>query len=1167
MADNNIIIKITSEADLTTAQKQLKELTDRAKEQEQALKELTVAEKEDAQSIEDLGISGDRLNKRLEENSRYYEELRNQKKDDINETEKSIAELNKQIETYKTLGGQQVSMDSQLQELTDRLKKQKQELKDLTTLEKEDAQSIKDLGISGDRLNKALKENSRYYEELRNQKKGDIDETKKSITEINKQAKAYKTLSGQSGSMVKQLRAMREQLQRMEEGGEFGTQAFLDLSVAAGKLETHIGHTQQRISVLASDTKEIDAVLGLGDGLAGTFYVATSAVELFGGDMEGLQQAFYKVQAAMSIVSGTQQIFNALHKDSAAMVVLNTALTKLLTKAKTKNAAATGADAAASAADTAAKGAQTAATTSATTAQWSLNAAMAANPLGVILAIIIATVAAIAALSIGIVKLVHYFSDAGEAERDYAAAAAKLEEVEAENAVGAAQRAYDRQQQIKATNDAEEKALEDAKKRNASDLELAQIKANYAKQRADEAQKYSDEEIERNEKEVAELEKMVASQQRAVNAYKDGSKEKKEAQEKLNEVEQKYYDALQKGKDIEQEATDAKKEAKKAEEELAAARQQLQKQLQQTNLDLMKEGAAKEIAQIRLNYKEQLATIQGSSEEEVKLQKALLAKQAKEIAAVRKKYAQQAQQTAIQEQKNLLEAMAQSNGTEADYAQEVALTKKIAEAEAQAKIDALDKESMSERAYQAEVEAIRLDLAKTISDIDNQEMQRATENAQRRTEIEVQLAEARKNALTGAESKDTQKAVVEDYYKTVRKQIEENADAERQVVEQSTDTEEVKADKIKQINAKMNADILANDKEAAQARIDIDSQHLAGLERNATLTAEAVSNAQGLGKLDALRANLDAQTELYTAQLDNLKSQFDAGLITFQDYKQQEFDITKEIADAEAEYQSERMQTVLDAFSTVLDTMQGVSDIAFEVLGNNVQAQLDALDEEYTTDAEEAKKNADKKYISEAEYEKKKAALEMKQAKYAKAQALVNAGIAAAQAIIMSLAQSPVAIGIIPNPVGIASLALATAMGAAQIAAIAAKPLAQYAKGRKGGQGEYALVGEKGAEIMYVPQGASIIPHNKIDTPAAWGDYGVPQLAIPATANIDPVMLDQAVAANQGQLIDYERLGKAVAKAMPKQHAVNVNVDRSGVTVQSGNDTHKHLNAKYNAQW
>lgn len=1053
------------------------------------------------------------------------------------------------------------SAQKQLQELTDRAKEQKRELEDLKDAEKEDAKSIKEQYLARDREAKALKRSRDYYRDLRDQKKEDIEATKKSIKALNDQIRSYKTLNGQSGRMVMQLRAMREQLQKMEDAGEFGTKAFVDLSIAAGQLEDQIGDTQQRIRILASDTKEIDAIMGLGDGLAGAFYIATSGAELFGGELEGLQEAFYKVQGVMSILSGTQQMYNALQKDSAVAVVFGTSLEKTKQKFLQKSIAYERLYNIQKATGSATNVAQATTTSLVTKAQWKLNAAMAANPIGAIITLAIAAVAALVGLGVAIAKIVHHFSDAGKAERDYAKASQELEQIQAANAVGASKRAYERQQQIKATDDAEQQALTNAQNRNASEIELAQIKSNYAKKRADEAQKYSNEELARNNKEVAKLQEMVEAKQREVNAYKDGSKKKKKAQEELNDVQQQYYDALQKSSDLEQENADAQKSAADAAQALKDAREQMLQQAHQANIDLMKDGAAKEIAQINLNYKEQLKTVQGNSDEETKLRKALLAKQAKEIAAVRRKYAQQEQQNAIQEQKNLLSSMSQSGGTEADYAEEIALTKKIAEAEAKARINALDKENMSEREYAAQVEAIRLDLSNTLRDIDEQEVQRTTENAKRRTEIEVQAAEARKNALTGAEYMDEQKAVVSEYYATLQKQIEENAEAERQAVERSTDTAEVKAEKIKQINAQMNADIAANNKDAAQAQIDIDNQYLAELERRSTQAADAVNNAQGGDKLQALKANLDAQTELYNAQLNSLDAQYAAGLISYQDYKQQEFEITKEIADAEAQYQADKMQTITDGFQMALDYMQQVSDLAFEALGNNVQAELDALEEGYTTDAEEAKKNANKKYISEKEYEEKKAALEKKQAKYAKAQALINAGINTAMAIITTLAQLGA------TPWGIAQAAIAGAMGAAQMAIIAAKPLAQYAKGRKGGQGEYALVGEKGAEIMYVPHGASIIPHDKINQPEAWGAYGVPQLPIPASANINPALLDQAVAASQWQPIDYDRLGQAVAKAMPKQRAVNVNVDRHGVTVQSGNDTRTYLNTKYQAQW
>lgn len=1044
------------------------------------------------------------------------------------------------------------SAQQQMKELTERAQAQEQAMRDLSDIEKQDAASIKKLGLSEKELANALKKNSDYYRSLKDAKKAEVAETKRSIKELQKQVNAYKTLNGQSGRMVTQLRAMREQLMRMEEAGEFGTKAFMELSIAAGKLEDQIGDTQQRIRILSSDTIGLDTAMGISDGLAGSFYVATSAAELFGGEMEGLQQAFYKVQAAMSIMSGVQQIANTLNKDSVVSVVAQTAATKLKEKAELKNAAAT-------TASNAATGTQTIVTKIATKAQIGLNTAIAANPLAWLIGIIVAAVAAFAALGIGIYKLVQNFTAAGKAQKDYAKAAKELEEIQAKNAIGAEKRAYEHQRRLQQIDNAEQEALSKAKDRNASTIEMAQLQSKYAKKKVEEAKRNSNEEIPLINKEIKKLGEMVNAKQREVNAYGEGTKKKKKAQEELNEVTQQYYEILQRGRDLEQEYIDSQRESADAARALNEARAELRLQAQQANIDLMKEGATKEIAQIKLNYKEQLKAIQGGSKEEKALRKALLEKQELEIAAVRRKYALQAQQTEIQEQKNLLSLMSRSMGTESDYEEQISLTKEIAQAEAQARIDALDQSTMSEREYAAQKVAIEEELASTLADIDNREIERLNANAQRRTAIAIQEAEARKNALTGAESTNEQKAVVDEYYYYLRTQMEQNAQIEIEAVKRSTDTEEVKAERIKEINAKLQADILENTKSAAQERINIDTQYLGELERQVTITEDAVSHAQtASGKIGALRDNLDAQKELYAAQMESIKSQYDAGLITFQDFKQQEFDIVKATADAEAEYQASKMEAITEGFSTALGYMQQVSDLAFEALGNNVQAELDALDEMYTTDAQEAKENANKKYISEKEYEKKKAALEMKQAKYAKAQALINAGINTAMAIVTTLAQLGA------TPWGIAASVIAASMGAAQIGIIASKPLAQYEKGRNGGKGEYALVGERGPEIMYVPHGASIVPNNKIDNPATWGEYGVPTLAIPATPNVDTEVMKVAMSQ---QPIDYDRLGKAVAANMPKQQAVHVNVDRTGVTVQSGHDTRTYLNTKYYGQW
>lgn len=898
---------------------------------------------------------------------------------------------------------------NQLKKLTEQAEAYEQEMRDLKTAEQEDAESIKKLGLSEERLAKRLKENSDYYRQLRAQKKADNEETKKNIKALADQVKSYKTLHGQSGRMVQQLRAMREELQRMEDAGEFGTQAFFDLSIAAGKLEDQIGDTQQRIRILASDTKELDAIMGLGDGLAGAFNIATSAAEIFGDDMEGLQKAFYKVQAALSIVNGLQQLSNALNKDSNFNVVLSTALKKLEAKATMGQAAATG---------------------KATIAQRLLNVAMKANPAGVVLTVISALVAAYTVLS-------EVLSRAGDKQ-------ARLNKLQAEAASSSL--------------------------RDYVEMETAVMQALGKKQ------------IEILEFQETAAKKEVAIRKRALEKAqelydKSNIFNRSKRREELDEALQAYQDAgneLVKAQDsvLTQRLSDEKEYRKTSiENTREAIRQEAQ-----VRLDMMRDGQGKEIAQIKANFKEQIAQYKGNSKAMIALRKALKEQELQAIADVERKYV-------VQE-------------------------------------------------------------AQILSDIAVSQSKAATE------------------ALTGAEGIERQLAIWDRYYEDRKYQLEENARLEIEDVQRSTDSEELKSAKIQQINTKLQSDLTQNAKDGAQARLDVEAQYLGDLERAATQAADAVSRAQGSGKLSALREQLDAQMNLYDAQFSDLESRYAAGLITFQEYKQQEFEITKAITDAEYEYQAARMETLSDTFQQTLGYIQQISDLAFEALGNNVQAELDALEKEYTTDWQEAQKSADKKYITEQEYEKKKAALEMKQAKYAKAQAIINAGINTALAIVTTLAQLGA------TPWGIAASVIAAAMGAAQIGVIASKPLAQYEKGRKGGKGEYAIVGEKGAELMYVPAGASIVPNNKLANQEAWGAYGVPKLTLPELPSTSgETMRYIAEQTAVGLAIDYDKLGEAVARNIPAQRNVTVNVDRSGIRVSNGHDTHTYLNQKYNGSW
>lgn len=125
-----------------------------------------------------------------------------------------------------------------------------------------------------------------------------------------------------SESLRSQLRKMREELAKMEMAGLRNTKAFKDLAFRAGELADQSGDTSQRIKILASDTKNLDAAMSISTGLAGGFAVAQGTMALFGGESENLQRQLVKLQGGMNLLNGLQQVANTLNKDSAARVVV-----------------------------------------------------------------------------------------------------------------------------------------------------------------------------------------------------------------------------------------------------------------------------------------------------------------------------------------------------------------------------------------------------------------------------------------------------------------------------------------------------------------------------------------------------------------------------------------------------------------------------------------------------------------------------------------------------------------------------------------------------------------------------------------------------------------------------------------------------------------------------
>lgn len=168
-----------------------------------------------------------------------------------------------------------------------------------------------------------------------------------------------------------QLRAMIEELTRMKVAGLENTEAYKKLAAEAGELSDTIGDVRAQVQGLGNDTAAIEGVIQSVQGLAGTFAIAQGAQALFGKESQEIQEVLLRVNAAMAILQGLQQVQVILQKESAASLLF------LNIQRKAQNAQLV--------LENALQSKSVIVRGAATVAQKALNAAMAANPIGLII--------------------------------------------------------------------------------------------------------------------------------------------------------------------------------------------------------------------------------------------------------------------------------------------------------------------------------------------------------------------------------------------------------------------------------------------------------------------------------------------------------------------------------------------------------------------------------------------------------------------------------------------------------------------------------------------------------------------------------------------------------------------------------------------------------------
>ena len=145
---------------------------------------------------------------------------------------------------------------------------------------------------------------------------------------------ALNGVDSKSKSLKAQLREMTAELAKMKVAGQDNTKEYQTLAREAGELKDAIGDAAQEVANFGNDTRNIDGIIGVVQGAAGAFAAVQGAAALFGDESEELQKTLLKVNAAMAILQGLQQVQVALQKESAASMFLNTVATKAQTVAQ-----------------------------------------------------------------------------------------------------------------------------------------------------------------------------------------------------------------------------------------------------------------------------------------------------------------------------------------------------------------------------------------------------------------------------------------------------------------------------------------------------------------------------------------------------------------------------------------------------------------------------------------------------------------------------------------------------------------------------------------------------------------------------------------------------------------------------------------------------------------
>lgn len=171
--------------------------------------------------------------------------------------------------------------------------------------------------------------------------KNNIEGVGKSTSQLDKISEKFGKIENSTAPLKKRLRELQAMIAQMNFDGMTDNDVFVRMTAKAAEMKDALGDARQAVLLMSSDTAKLDAVIEGMQGIAGVASIATGAISLFGTENENLERAMLKVQSAIAITNGVQQIANILNKDSILMLKLKDFWSKATAKDIAKQTTAT----------------------------------------------------------------------------------------------------------------------------------------------------------------------------------------------------------------------------------------------------------------------------------------------------------------------------------------------------------------------------------------------------------------------------------------------------------------------------------------------------------------------------------------------------------------------------------------------------------------------------------------------------------------------------------------------------------------------------------------------------------------------------------------------------------------------------------------------------------